>query len=818
MSFVSGAFLVALFAAAGPVIIHLLNRRRFRTVDWAAMDFLRTAIRRNKRVLELRDLLLMLLRTLAVALFVLAMAQPFWSAGSKSAYNGQPVHAVVVVDNSLSMAYKPLDKTLLDLAKERAARFVKELPEGSRISIFPLAGSRRAHHSAYVSPEDALEALGHISLVDRSTRISDAAELARRAAASVPDLPTKRIVILSDMQRNSWSEDEMVRSFKGMDNVQLVAVGPSSRSNVWIADLQVRDGMADSESPALFTAVLRYEGEAPRTGVRAVLKAGDTVVGDQTVSLTPGQHLQLIYQYRFTVAGNAGEPLYVPVTLEISGDELNEDNSRSILVPVISRLPVVFVDQYGSREHPRMSRYGETYPLRRMLAARRPGDARDNSLIEVRHLAIEQVTREVLADARMVVLAGVRGPTDEAVAVLREYVTQGGPLLIAAGGEFETPAWMDLAWNDGRGILPAPLRELPLGRLPTPSSRDLKPFGLDASSMNDAAFDLELTETERDAVLNLPFFYKAVALDTGRIDTFSASLRKEIEERLAVEKTYAEAENAWATKAQNGDLSAADARKREEAHAAFAGTRPTWLKWAPSRSHKLDGLSLDQRLALARPVVMGRYDNGEAFAVRRNVGKGSIVMMTSGIFPEWNNLAADAGVVLLDGMVRGLLSTALPDRNIEPANEWAYPVPAKDQKAAFHVYVPGEETPISLSPDPLSGTTFGLRLGQLHARGVYRIHRLPDEGEDGVGEWSRLLALNGPASESELSSLVIDEFAASYKGDGVKWVGQETKIALAGGFTSGHRLWKWLLALAIACLLVEMLILKEKRQLKERIA
>ena len=49
MSFVSAAFLSALIAVAGPLIIHLLNRRRFRTVEWAAMDFLRSAIRRSKR-------------------------------------------------------------------------------------------------------------------------------------------------------------------------------------------------------------------------------------------------------------------------------------------------------------------------------------------------------------------------------------------------------------------------------------------------------------------------------------------------------------------------------------------------------------------------------------------------------------------------------------------------------------------------------------------------------------------------------------------------------------------------------------------------
>ena len=159
MSFLTSTFLIALVAAAGPVLIHLLNRRRYRTIDWAAMEFLRAAIRRSKRIMEIRDLLLLLLRTLAVLLFVLAMARPFFSSSGENAYKGEPVHAVMIIDNSLSMAYKVFDKTLLELAKERAGGFIKKLPKGSRISILPLCDRDTAHQrNVYASGEDALEA------------------------------------------------------------------------------------------------------------------------------------------------------------------------------------------------------------------------------------------------------------------------------------------------------------------------------------------------------------------------------------------------------------------------------------------------------------------------------------------------------------------------------------------------------------------------------------------------------------------------------------------------------------------------------------
>src|SRR5437660_8865020 len=70
--------LIALAVAAGaasiPIIIHLLNRKRFRVVTWAAMRFLLAAQRKNARKLRLEQLILLGVRTLLVLLLVLAMA------------------------------------------------------------------------------------------------------------------------------------------------------------------------------------------------------------------------------------------------------------------------------------------------------------------------------------------------------------------------------------------------------------------------------------------------------------------------------------------------------------------------------------------------------------------------------------------------------------------------------------------------------------------------------------------------------------------------------------------------------------------------
>src|SRR5205085_1839760 len=171
--------LAGLLAASGPVIIHLLNRRRYKVINWAAMDFLLEALQRNRRILQLRDLLLLALRTACVLLFGLALARPYFTQRQAAQGSNEPLHAILVVDNSASMSYEQLSGTLLDEAKSKAKEFLDALPDGSRISVLPLCGSAGGFSwDAYRTKEDAREALEKIEAVDRTGTAAMAADLA----------------------------------------------------------------------------------------------------------------------------------------------------------------------------------------------------------------------------------------------------------------------------------------------------------------------------------------------------------------------------------------------------------------------------------------------------------------------------------------------------------------------------------------------------------------------------------------------------------------------------------------------------------------
>ena len=125
LGFANAPLLYALAAAGVPVVIHLLNRRKYREVPWAAMRFLLAAIRKNRRRLRIEQWLLLAIRTLVVLLVVSAMAKPFLeSFGAVIA--GQRTHKVIVLDGSLCMGYRSGESSRFDQAKAVATQIVKD--------------------------------------------------------------------------------------------------------------------------------------------------------------------------------------------------------------------------------------------------------------------------------------------------------------------------------------------------------------------------------------------------------------------------------------------------------------------------------------------------------------------------------------------------------------------------------------------------------------------------------------------------------------------------------------------------------------------
>ncbi|MHB1036403.1 MAG: BatA domain-containing protein [Pirellulales bacterium] len=818
-SFLAGAFAVAgLVAATGPVIIHLLNRRRFRTVEWAAMDFLREAVQRSRRILHLRDLLLLALRTLCVLLFGLALARPFFARSNAATAVDQPVHAVLVIDNSLSMGYERLTKTLLDDAKAKAREFIDLLPEGSRISVLPLCGSAAGFsRDAYRTREDALDALAAIEVVDRAGTVAQAVDLAAEACRRLPDLPSKRIAFLSDQQRVNWPSESLAAGLAQLPEMQIVDLAPDEPENAWIADFKVRDGIADVETSTVFVATVRYEGAAPRTNVPVTLSVDGAAVASRTIDLAPGQSREVTFAYRLDVPTEPGRPAFATAEVSIPADHLPADDHRWLVAPVVAALPVVFVDQYGDEEDPRKDRFGESFRLRRLLA---PVTARDDSgkqLIQTRHLRIDQVDRTTLRDARLVVVAGVESP-GPTVSLLRDYVRQGGQLVITAGGQFDPAAWTSAAWLDGAGILPAPLESQPIGRLPEETEKPPVPFALAPETMVGDYFLLEDTSREElDDLYRLPDFFKAVKVDLG--DKVLAAMVAAEAGRIEAARQFLAEDDARRAESSKLQASGKPDNAQRQATAGDAARRaeiePSWLVWSqPPATEEATAKPADLA-ERSRPRQLAAYTNGAAFMVERAIGRGRVLFVSSGVLSSWNTLTKTNAVLMFDRIFRAMLERTLPERNLTTVEQIALPIDPSDRRARYALSVPGgNQEPLSV--DALGADVYGITVHNAVQRGIYRVTAYRSENGDPDARDSKLweipLAVNGPERESELAPLGPAAVGERMGQANYRWIARGEPIRLEGAQIRGQNLWLWLIASVLACLLVELVLVGRPKE------
>jgi hypothetical protein len=903
LKFFAGIFAVAgLAAATGPIIIHLLNRRRFRTIEWGAMDFLRQAMQRNRRAVQLRDLIVLVLRCLAVAVFGVALARPFlsgvssmqllgavgtgvalivgvgaaaWgiltsggkrtvafgisglavagllfglasmlneptSASDAAVSSRHPLHAIVILDNSMSMAYESLEGSLLDQAKTRAAEFVDALPGGSRVHVIPLCGGEAAGaESAYRNKADARAALDRILAVDRIGRASHGFELALQASRQVPELESKRIVFISDQQASLWAGGVAKEQLRELGDVQILQVASETVENIWVSDFSLLDGIADTETPSVFIATIRHAGAEAVSNVQVTLRIDGIDVATQLTELEPGQAREVEFRHKLDNVTDSGElsdsvgrSAFVKATVTVSaeggvGDRLSRDNSRHLVVPVVAGLPVVFIDQYGDTEDLDRNEIGETYRLRRLLAPQTANeDEAGRQLIRIRHLTMDRVDEESLSDARLVVIAGVESP-GEAVPVLRQFVEQGGSLVIAAGAEFDADRWQEAGWLDGAGILPAPLDSEPIGQLPEVALAQIEPFFLDFRSLQHDYFLIEGESTEAlEDLYRMPIFFKAIGVNSGMAmshDLVEAEVKR-IEEARKELAEIAERRSIFEEQERQGNVDDESADQHTIDEERLRELAPVWLAWADTdRREQLDDLS-PQDLALAsRPRVLARYSgNDSPFLVERQIGAGKVLFLSTGLYSSWNiELTSSNAILMFDRMLRQLLKGSLPRRNFETGDDVTLPAQRAD-RLRWDLSQP-DGTLQSLTVEALSSTRFGVIVRDANTQGHYEVRatdtttkggaQTPNSAAaeiaatDGKGVAAVPLAFNCPGDESEIETLDSLTFRERM-GDGTwRWLESGETISMEGSQVRGRDFWKWLVVIVIVFLLAEMTIL-----------
>ena len=170
MNFTYPAFLFALVALAIPIIIHLFNFRKFKTIYFSNVRFLKEVKQETQSRSRLKQLLILACRLLAVLFLVLAFAQPYLPVQNKKVLPGQKAVSIFI-DNSFSMEAINKNGTLLDEAKKRATEIVASYKPNDRFQL--LTNDFEGKHQRLVNKDEFNALLDEIKISPSTRSLSE---------------------------------------------------------------------------------------------------------------------------------------------------------------------------------------------------------------------------------------------------------------------------------------------------------------------------------------------------------------------------------------------------------------------------------------------------------------------------------------------------------------------------------------------------------------------------------------------------------------------------------------------------------------------
>ncbi|MDB4727613.1 BatA domain-containing protein [Saprospiraceae bacterium] len=197
MQFTYPTFLFALFALAIPIIIHLFYFRRFKKVYFTNVRFLKEVKEETSARRKLRNLLVLLMRCLALAFLVFAFAQPFIPQEVDVKTGEKAVS--IFIDNSFSMSSLSQDVPLLQQAKRRAGEIVNAHSVEDRFQV--LTNDFEGRHQRLVGKEDALSLIDEITISPSVKELSKVLTRQNQALNS-DNAENKTSYVISDFQKN----------------------------------------------------------------------------------------------------------------------------------------------------------------------------------------------------------------------------------------------------------------------------------------------------------------------------------------------------------------------------------------------------------------------------------------------------------------------------------------------------------------------------------------------------------------------------------------------------------------------------------------
>ena len=266
MGFLQPLALIALPLIALPILIHLINQQRHRTIPWAAMMFLMRAKRMSKGMARLRHFLILLMRVLAVAALIFVVSRPLSGGWLGSIGMSKPDATLILLDRSASMEMQDLQvgQSKRSAALQKLSELLEQGDYGTHLILIDSA-------SGQLQEVDSPQALLEIPIAGASATSADIPGMLESALAYLKANESGRVDvwICSDLSENDWDVEsgrwQAIREeFTQLEGVHhfLLAYADLPSHNVSVRVENVQRWERGNDAELVLDVIVRVKGSS----------------------------------------------------------------------------------------------------------------------------------------------------------------------------------------------------------------------------------------------------------------------------------------------------------------------------------------------------------------------------------------------------------------------------------------------------------------------------------------------------------------------------------------------------------------------------
>ena len=429
MSFVEPLFLIGLLAAALPIVVHLINRRKAVRQPFPAMKFLMQSNRREARGIKVRQWALMALRILVIALLAFSLAKPFvLSSSGVTASERLPTAVVYVVDTSYSMANDDWWENARDAFEAQTDR-LRPWDEIALVTTNPADPTAHGVARLTGTHSQVLDAFDELKPTAETTDLPGALDAAGEIL-STSQLPNRRIVVISDFAHGTFPDHAAPDEPVGydVDRISVRGSAPDHPADLGVVSVDYEQEGSSREQTWRIDATVRNFGPERVDKAELRLKIDGSTVAAGYVSVDAGK--SVTHTFRHTIEGSGVKSGVVELA---DPDDLAVDDSRHFAIRLKSKIKTLLVNGEPSSVIYR----DEMFFFERALNPR--SDSSSNIVPEL--TTREGLERIDLTDYDVVVLSNVSRITPTAAKKLHDFVDGGGGLFVTMGDQVDVNAY-----------------------------------------------------------------------------------------------------------------------------------------------------------------------------------------------------------------------------------------------------------------------------------------------------------------------------------------------------------------------------------------